>query len=287
MEIKDYELEIPTNQMAFDFEKVENNQKEESLTLPESLIKPQNHEWIKEEVLFVAVKVKNDTIVKNFYNLKICGKSMIDWILLAGIDCEEVTIDDCEDIIGKVKNIQTEKKYIAVFYSDTPLFDKGSFYRVIDYFSSRNINFLQLSRGFVVKTDYLHNNSTFIQTATDDIESQNLLQCDNARKIAYAHDVIKQKIINFHKKNGVIIFGEATVFIDADIEIDSGVVIYPNNILQGEGVIASGTVLYSGNIIKNSIISNDCKIYASYIENSKISAGKTIDAGNKIINEER
>ena len=41
----------------------------------------------------------------------------------------------------------------------------------------------------------------------------------------------------------------------------------------------------SGNIIENSIVLNDCEIKGSYIKDSKITQGKKIDYGNKIVKE--
>ena len=81
-------------------------------------------------------------------------------------------------------------------------------------------------------------------------------------------------------------FGVNTIFIDADVEIDSKVIIYPNNIIKGESIISSGTLLESGNYIENSIISNDCHLIGAHIENSKIASGKNIKAGSLIVNEE-
>lgn len=283
--IDEIELEtlVAENQISFDFEGL--SQKEESISLTETLIKPLNHDYIKEEVLFVVVKAKNNEVAKDLPNLKLCGKKMIDWVLLAGSSCEQMVMEDYEDIIGKVRQINTDKKYIALFYSDTPLFDKSSFFKIMDYFASKSMNFLQLSRGFIVKTEFLKNSPNFISSATGGNEIPSLLRCDSSAKLVEAYETLNERIVGYHIRNGVTIFGKNTVFIDADVEIDGGVIIYPNNILQGESVISGGTILESGNIIDNSIILNDCVVKASYIKNSKITNGKTIENGSKIISE--
>lgn len=288
METKELEIEIAQGQMSFMFDDIDFDDKEEesSVLSNESLIKPQNHEWIKEEVLFVVVKAQNRFLSNDLPSLKLCGKKMIDWVRLAGADCEQTVIDESEDILDRVRNIDTDKKYIAIFYSDTPLFNKASFYRIMDYFSSKSINFLQLTRGYVVKTEFLKNSPRFMQGATGGFEADGLMQADSAKTISYMQSFLNNKILSFHENNGVVILGKNTVFIDADVEIENGVLIEPNNIIQGESVIASGTTLASGNIIKNSIISNNCTISASYIEKSKISQGKVIKPYSKIIEEE-
>ncbi len=283
MEIKELDTEVLPNQISFDFEGLE--EQEESLLFTETLIKPLNHDYIKDEVLFIAVKEKNDDIAKDFSNLKLCGKKMIDWVLLAGSSCQQMTMEDCEDIIAKVRTIETDKKYIAVFYSDTPLLDKSSFFKIMDYFTSKSINFLKLTRGFVVKTDFLKNNPNFISSSSGGTDVVKLLRCDSAENLVIANETLNERIINYHIKNGVSIFGRATVFIDADVEIDSGVIIYPNNIIQGESIISGGSVLESGNIIENSIILNDCVIKGAFIKDSKITNGRHIDVGSRLISE--
>jgi len=287
METKELELEIAKGQMSFMFDGLSLNEQEESSVISnEKLLKPQNHEWIKNEVLFVVVKAQNRFLSNDLPSLKLCGKKMIDWVRLAGGECEQCVIDDCEDIIEKIKEINTDKKFIAVFYSDTPLFNKLSFNRIMDYVSSKNINYLKLVRGFVGKTEFIKNSTLLVQGAISDIESESLMQADSANVISQMQNLINSKILAFHENNGVVIFGKNTVFIDADVEIENGVVVEPNNIIQGESVIAGGTILASGNIIKNSIISNNCRIYASYIERSKIGQGKEIKPFSKIIEEE-
>lgn len=282
------ELEPVKGQLSFDLDNFNIDEVEEkSISLQsEKLLKSLSHDWIAEEVLFVVVRAQNTKLSNDLPSLKLCGKKMIEWVRLAGSDCQQVIIDDCEDLMERIRQIETDKKYIAVFYSDTPLFNKGSYYRIMDYFSSKNINFLQLSRGFIAKTEFVKSRPIFMQGVTGDIEKEYLMRAENAKVVSFMQNLINNKILSFHENNGVIIFGKNTVFIDADVEIESGVLIEPNNIIQGESVIAGGTILRSGNIIKNSIISNNCMIESSYIEKSKISQGSRIKPYSKIIEQE-
>ena len=275
---------VAENQISMDFDSLLTQ--EESIVLPNTLIKPVNTDWIKDEVLFVVVRAYHDEIVKNMPDLLLCGKTLLDWVLNAGSGCERKVIEDCEDIMARVRSISTSKQIIAVFYSDTPLFDKASFNHFCNYFSSRNMNFLKLSRGFIVKTDFLKSNVAIAQGASA-LDDKSLMVADSSKTLNLMSSILYNKILNYHIKNGVIIYGQNTVFIDADVEIESGVIIYPNNILMGESIIAGDVVLESGNVIKNSIISNNVTIKSSYIENSKISQGEVIEPYSRIIGEER
>lgn len=284
MEKEEINLLVAENQISMDFDSLLTQ--EESIVLPNTLIKPVNTDWIKDEVLFVVVRAYHDEIVKNMPDLLLCGKTLLDWVLNAGSGCERKVIEDCEDIMARVRSISTSKQIIAVFYSDTPLFDKASFNHFCNYFLSRNMNFLKLSRGFIVKTDFLKSNVAIAQGASA-LDDKSLMVADSSKTLNLMSSILYNKILNYHIKNGVIIYGQNTVFIDADVEIESGVIIYPNNILMGESIIAGDVVLESGNVIKNSIISNNVTIKSSYIENSKISQGEVIEPYSRIIGEER
>lgn len=282
------ELDIAKGQLSLMLDEITFDDKEEEHTLlpSDKLIKAENHDWVGNEVLFVVVRAQNKFLSNDLPSLRLCGKKMIDWVRLAGRDCQQTIIDDSEDVLAQVREIATDKKYIAIFYSDTPLFNKSSFHKIMDYFSSKNINFLQLSRGYVVKTEFLKTRSNFMQGAIAGFEVEGLVRADSAKTIASMQNIINSKILSFHENNGVVIFGKNTVFIDADVEIENGVIIYPNNMIQGESVIAGGSILESGNIIKNSIISNNCRICASYIEKSKVGIGVEVKPFSKIIEEE-
>ena len=131
MNTQEIDIEISKNQISFDLDSLQ--EEEESSTL--SVLSVKNLEWIAQEVLFVVVKAKHDDFIKNFNDFLLCGKSMIDWVKMAGNHCQTIVIEETENLIEQLKNIQTDKKVMAVFYSDTPLLDKSLFNEILNYFS--------------------------------------------------------------------------------------------------------------------------------------------------------
>ena len=280
----EFELLVAENQISFDFDALQ-EEEEQSSSIPESLIRPVNTDWIKDEVLYVAVRAYNDSVVANMPDHLLCGKKLIDWVTNAGGDCEKKVIEDSQNIFDRLRSMNTQKDIIAVFYSDTPLLDRATFHDVCNYFSSHHMNFLQLPRGFVIRTEYLRNVTDYAQGKAA-YENKNLMIADSARILAFMASFLYNKILSFHIKNGVIIYGQNTVFIDADVEIDSGVVIYPNNVISGQSIVASGTILRSGNIISDSIIAGNTTLENCFVSNSKISQGKAVQPCSQIVNEE-
>lgn len=274
METTEIDLMVSKNQLSFDFDGLEET------PITKNLIKSVNHSYIADEVLFVVARVKGGEICPHFENLLLSGKTMLEWVSLAGRDCEQIVIEEGDEI-AKLKNIQTDKPIIALFYSDTPLLDKNSFYEIIDYFSQRGMNYLRLSRGLIIKTSYL---SRVCGDLVGDVayECKNLFRIDEGGKINVVNSILQEKILSYHAKNGVIMLGP-NIYIEADCEIGKGVVIYPNNTILGQTVIESGAILESGNVVKDCILLNKAILKGCYCEKSKISSVQ--EPFSKIINQ--
>ena len=119
----------------------------------------------------------------------------------------------------------------------------------------------------------------------------NLVQLEEA-------SLIKQKnIILNHQLGGVRFINSSSCYIEENVEIGAGSVIYPGVTLEGKTRIGQNCTLESGVVVKNSEIQDDCSIFAnSYLEGSlikeevkigpmaRIRPGSEIGAGSKIGN---
>lgn len=245
----------------------------------EPLVSSSSLEWIKEETLVLIVKTKSE-----FSDVLLLGKKMADYVGIATSVCTQKFVDGEDKIFETLLKYAPSYKQIAVFYSDTPLLQKSTFFEIMQYFASKKMNFLPLKRGFVIKSDYIENFASLLSTPLDHFGRDDFYVVDDAISMSYAFKVLSKRIIDFQKSQGVVLFGENTIFIDADVQIESGVVIYPNNVIKGESVICRGVVLQSGNTIDSSIICDDAEVGHSYIKNSKVSEGKALYGAN-LINE--
>ena len=264
--------------MEFNFE-IDQMEEEQSVTLPFMVAK--NSEWVAEEVLFVVAKASG-------YNLDLCGKTCQDWVMIAGAGCETRVIEDPgENVMNALKALATDKPYIALFYADTPLVDKQLFYKIMDRFCAQSMNALALPRGFVFKTDYVNSNSEMASTLTYKETLSSFTRVMDAEDFVKISDYLFSKIRNFHLRNGIIMYGANSIFIDADVEIEAGAVIYQNNILRGQTYIGRGVTLDANNIISDSIIADEAYVMSSVIDKSKISKGTSVGPFEKIIGSER
>ncbi len=286
MENQTIDVMIAKNQIAIDFDAIEKfEEEEESSILPKGLVNAQNLDWIKEEVLFVGIKTTRKQGQPNISEIKICGKTCLEWLMLAGSGCENIIINDPqEDLISALKQIKTDKKFIAVFYDETPLVDVGLFQKIMCHFTKTGLNALSLPRGYVFRRDFLFCIETFASPCLNQFDERAFTLATSSVAINEIANVLYKKIKNFHLKNGVILMGSETIFIDGDVEIESGTIIYPNNIIKGQTVIGKNVILESGNIIEDSIISDECYISDAFIQKSKI--GSRLDVtGEHIVNQ--
>ena len=213
------------------------------------------------------------------YDIKIWGKTVLEWVKLAFDTCPIMELDYREgvDVLNVIKPYLSDKKYTAVFFADTPLFRRETFINILDYVQTKRLNVCKLERGYIFVTDYLRSVDKIYSTVYPAaIDKQEFEIAKDMRSIESISKVLKDRILNFHIEQGVQFLDKSSVSIDADVVIGEGVVIHANNTIEGQSVIGDNVVLYTGNIIVNSKIANDSVLKYSVIEDSEINAGTEV-----------
>ena len=75
------------------------------------------------------------------------------------------------------------------------------------------------------------------------------------------------------RNKNYVLKDKKSIFIDEQVRIGENVIIYENNRIDGDSVIADNVTIFPNSYIVNSIIGKGSKIYSSFIENSRIGAG--------------
>ena len=269
METSEIDLIVSKNQLSFDFESVSTGEEEQS-SLPSTAFETQEFDWVKEKTLFVAIDVKGNSFCLDLKNLMFCGKSPLEWLVMASGGCETKVIEDDDNIIARLKQIQTDKEFIAVFYSDTPLVDKTLFARIMNYFSRNRLNGMSLPRGYVFRTSFLSGLEDFMGGLIEKFEEKAFTQLSSADSYNEIYTTLKGKILNYHIAGGVVILDKETTVIDADVEIESGVIIHPNNVLLDGTIVEENVILFEGNRISQSIIGKGARLCGCVISKSKV-----------------
>ena len=238
-------------------------------------------------VLFVVLLNRNENFgVRAPYDLNVMGKKMWEWVALAG-DGAVVKTTPCteeSDILTLIKPFVKDEEYTMVFYSDTPLLSRESVIEILEYVKSRDLNVLKLARGYVFNSKYLLNCESILATENKLFGGEEFEKIDSFEKLEKVNIKLRDLILKFHMGNGVYIKDTKSTYIDADVVIEKGVIIEPNNVIAGQSYIGENTVLESNNIIKESIISNNVVLKCSYVSNSRISENLIVGPFESIIN---
>lgn len=233
-----------------------------------------------DDVLVIILLYKNPNFKSFFktYDLEIYGKKMWKYVELACSDYEvKTTICTPEiDLLQTIKPMLTDKQYTVVLFSDTPLIKKSTLNEIVTYAKSKQINFMNLSRGYVFNTEYLKEVDKIQSSLIERFDEEDFLQVFDAKNFEFATQIMKTRILDFHQKNGILIYDIGSTNIDADVIIETGTIIYPNNTILGKSFIGKNSVLKNGNVISSSIIGANSVVVMSYIENQKIDAHSVI-----------
>lgn len=224
------------------------------------------------QVILLCVNNESFKLSEKTFNLKICGKAMNEWVKNAvqGMEIVEAEIDSKADFLPVVKQNVGNKKYTLVLFSDAPLLQYKTVQEIVEYFVLKSLCVLKFSRGYMFETNYLNTIDKLFNPQMQYFEEEDFICCYNLKQFALVSDIMHNRILGFHQRNGVVITDPATTHIDADVSIENDVLVMPNNKLFGKCKIEKGTVLKCNNIIQNSVIKQDCTIENSNITSSVI-----------------
>lgn len=223
-------------------------EEEKSTIFEQPIISPKDFNWVRDEAMTIIFHTPGDEI-------DICGKTKLEWVQLACVNMltKVVNEPDEDQFFATLKELSAGKKYVVVLYSNTPLIKQNTILEALDYISSKNVNALILPKGFIFKAEYLEG-GMMSTPVRKNIAPDQFEEIDSPNEISEACEKFWHEIRTFHKNNGVVLKGENTIFIDADVVIESGTIIEPNNIIKGRSTIGQNVVLKGGNYIENSAI---------------------------------
>lgn len=88
--------------------------------------------------------------------------------------------------------------------------------------------------------------------------------------LSQAEEIMRNRIIEQHMKNGVTIINPVTTHIQADVEIGRDTIIKPGVIIEGKTTIGEDCIIGPNSHIVNSIIGNQTTIQNSVVTDSKV-----------------
>lgn len=213
------------------------------------------------------------------------GKSCKTWVMASAgsFKVQEVAFTEGEDVVSVIKSYLGDEPITVVLYGDTPLIRHATIMQIISEFKMRGQNVRKLRRGYVFNTEFIKGATTIYAPEMNQEPAEDFMNITNNIDFIKMEAILKNRIMSYHLANGVIIHDPNTTYIDADVEVQPGAEIFPNNNLYGNTFIEARVKLLPGNTIVNSYIGTRSEITSSYIKNAKIKEGTILEPFTKVI----
>ncbi len=218
-----------------------------------------------------AVDYEDVNTGKATYDVKLMGKSMLDWVKSSCSETPKVKKIKGEiNVVQEIKEMLDDCEWTIVLFSDTPLLTNDTVEKSLAFAENNRLNVCRLKRGYIFKTDYVKRIEDVYGVENCEINLDDFMIVDDFMQISKANAILKNRIIDFHLRNGVLILDRNSTVIDSEVSIGSGTVIYPANYIYGASEIGEKVQLFSNNRILSSIIANNAQIENSTISSSVV-----------------
>lgn len=252
---------------------------------------------------FILCEENKQLFGKDIFDLEVCGMSLLNWVVRAcGKQPKILKVEADADPVSVVRPyIDDGVEYSVVFYADTPLLNKTHVSDLLGFIDRKRMNVCKFKRGLVFRNEYIKENDEIYSIDEYDFASNDFFVVSSYEDFAFAKKHLTNKVVDYHKRNGVFFENDSNLSIDANTEIgyyskiSNGVsiidgskigessVIFKNATVSGSA-IGNGSVIGEGTIIKNSIIKENAHIGdGAIIINSVIGKNISIETGAKVV----
>lgn len=200
----------------------------------------------------------------------VLGRSMTDWVKNACKNHSVVVLKSEKFDEKFLKPYLTNSKYTIVLYNNIILLQPEDVERLVDYITFKKIKACKFSGGCAFETEYLKNAKSIFYDSVYFEDSQDYYMVENKKQLKYATEILQERIIAEHIMNGVEI---SNSYVEADVKIGKGTVIFGGNMIKGNTVIGANVILKEKNVIENSRIGNDCCLSGSTFVDSTLEDG--------------
>lgn len=210
-------------------------------------------------------------IILNNSKYKALNKSLYEWLELAcyKFPTKVVNVKKNDAIFEILQNcISNIASHMIVLFASTPLITAETLDQIVEYANIKNVKACKLPLGYVFKNEYLKNNIApeFDSLFTHAYEE--FYNVEYKKQLNMITEILRKRVVDYHIQNGVNIVNPASVTIEPEVDIASGVEIFSNNVLKGKTQVKAGVILKENNVISNSKVFENCCLSHSVVEDS-------------------
>ena len=232
---------------------------------------------------------ENFSIDEKSYNLDILGQPMFTWVCRA---CPTIPVtievENNTNPLEVIRPYLKDSEYTIVLYSDTPLITRHTIDEILEYVKNKGLNVCKLTRGIVYKTDYIKRVSEVFAPQTYYFDEEDFITAVNFKQLSLVSDILKNRIIEYHMKNGVQFVTPDSVYIEANVAIGKNSVIMGNTKLLGKTQIGENCRVVDSTIISSKVYDRvnleNVSLEKSVIEQDCSISHGTIISGGSLVN---
>ena len=195
-------------------------------------------------------------ITRNLFpSVKFCGYS------ISAVQSEFCTLNE----ISCIGDAVSDGELTCVIYDDLPLVTDGFFSSLAELCRKENRGF-NLGDGFIAPSGYAGALFPCCLPEAEKFIPENYFEFLS---------VINKRVLDRHKKNGVLIYDDS-VFIDFASRVCSKAVIRPNVTIEGNSYVGCGAFIGENSVLKNAVIGDDCRVLSSTLCDCRVGDGTTV-----------
>ena len=101
-------------------------------------------------------------------------------------------------------------------------------------------------------------------------DPEEVLGINNRVQLAQVEYAMRQRINEIWMLEGVSMLDPGSTYVDSQVELGPDTLIYPHTMILGRSKIGTGCTIGPGTVIRDSVVGEDCRIVASFLEEATL-----------------
>lgn len=221
------------------------------------------------------------------YNLDILGEKMFEYVVRACPETPKLIHFDHEqtNVIKAIKPHLDDSEYTLVLFADTPLITRKNVLNILDFVKAKGLNVCPLSRGYVFKTEYIKRVDDIYSPSVYYFDEQDFMMAISYSQLHLITEILKNRIIEYHSKNGVYFKDPNTLYIEAGVKIKEGTSVGSFVSLSQDTYIGKNVIIENNSCLKNAKVMDDCIISGAYLDGAYVYKNCKISRGAKLFSQ--
>ncbi|MBQ8749630.1 MAG: hypothetical protein IJZ29_04110 [Clostridia bacterium] len=223
--------------------------------------------------------------IKPVCDINCYGKTIKEWAVSSAGEfaCKVLEYGLSDNVIDIIKPHLANEKITIALFCETPLIRHSTLVDLVNDFIYKKQKIRKFKRGYLFDTEFVKQAESVYAPEIGQENGEDFMAITNTADLNNVLQIMKRRIMSYHISNGVQIVDINSTYIEAEVELQAGVIIYPNNNILGKTFIEKGVVLYPNNVIKDSYICEKAVLKGAFIESAKVQAKAVIEPFTKVM----